>query len=235
MLFRSGEMEDTSETHKVTAIRKDGKYNIVHGHSVASIREETDLDEKYIGFEKLAGKVGPRLAAFIGRKKYGAKGMTDSKAKHKAEDKKMHEESIPFDGSRPAKALANKFIKTKEWYGDEEKMMKNTKAGVGDCTIGEFLEGVVCVIVDEVHMAKADALKTLLTGVMSRVPIRWGLTGTIPKEKFESQALLVSIGPVINKLAASELQDMGVLAQCHVNVVQLVDHVEYNKIGRAHV
>jgi superfamily II DNA or RNA helicase len=33
---------------------------------------------------------------------------------------------------------------------------------------------------------------------------------------------------VINKLAASELQDMGVLAQCHVNVVQLVDHVEYN-------
>jgi superfamily II DNA or RNA helicase len=33
---------------------------------------------------------------------------------------------------------------------------------------------------------------------------------------------------VVNKLAASELQDRGVLAQCHVNVVQLVDHVEYN-------
>jgi hypothetical protein len=73
-------------------------------------------------------------------------------------------------------------------------LLKNTKAGVGDCTIGEFLEDVVCVIVDEVHMAKADALKTLLTGVMARVPIRWGLTGTVPKEKFESQALLVSLG-----------------------------------------
>jgi len=108
-------------------------------------------------------------------------------------------------------------------------LLKNTKAGVGDCTIGEFLEGVVCVIVDEVHMAKADALKTLLTGVMARVPIRWGLTGTIPKEKFESQALLVGLGPVVGRLSASELQQQGVLANCHVNIVQLVDHVEYKE------
>ena len=106
-------------------------------------------------------------------------------------------------------------------------LMKNTKNGIGDCTIQEFLEDVVCVIVDEVHMAKADALKTLLTTVMAQVPIRWGLTGTIPKEAFESQALLVSLGPVISKLAASELQDRGVLAQCHVNVVQMVDTVEH--------
>jgi hypothetical protein len=86
-------------------------------------------------------------------------------------------------------------------------LMKNTKNGVGDCTIQEFIEDVVCVMVDEVHMAKADALKTLLTGVMSRVPIRWGLTGTVPKELFESQALLVSLGPVISRLSASTLQD----------------------------
>jgi superfamily II DNA or RNA helicase len=108
-------------------------------------------------------------------------------------------------------------------------LLKNTKNGTtdDDCTIGEFIEGVVCVIVDEVHMAKADALKTLLTGVMSRIPIRWGLTGTIPKEKFESVSLLVSLGPVISKLSASELQSQGVLAQCHVNIVQLEDHAEF--------
>jgi superfamily II DNA or RNA helicase len=106
-------------------------------------------------------------------------------------------------------------------------LLKNTKAGVGEATIQDFIEDVVCVIVDEVHMAKADALKTLLTGVMARVPIRWGLTGTIPKEKFESQSLLVSLGPVIGKLSANELQQQGVLAQCHVNIVQLQDHVEY--------
>ena len=106
-------------------------------------------------------------------------------------------------------------------------LLKNTKAGVGDCTIGEFLEDVVCVIVDEVHMAKADALKSLLTGVMAKIPLRWGLTGTVPKEPFEFQALKCSLGPVISQLSASELQDRGVLAQCHVNVVQLVDHAEF--------
>ena len=107
-------------------------------------------------------------------------------------------------------------------------LLKNTKSGVGDYTIQDFIEGVVCVMVDEVHMAKADALKTLLTGIFARVPIRWGLTGTIPKEKFESQSLLVSLGPVIGKLSASELQQQGVLAQCHVNIVQLQDYVEYS-------
>ena len=104
-------------------------------------------------------------------------------------------------------------------------MLKKTKAGEADIT--DFIEGVVCVMVDEVHMAKADALKTLLTGVFAKVPIRWGLTGTIPKAKFEAQSLFVSLGPVISKLSASELQDQGVLAQCHVNIVQLKDDVEF--------
>jgi superfamily II DNA or RNA helicase len=108
-------------------------------------------------------------------------------------------------------------------------LLKNTKAGVGEATIQDFIEDVVCVMVDEVHMAKADALKTLLTTVMARVPIRWGLTGTVPKEKFESQALLVGLGPVIGRLSANELQQQGVLANCHVNIVQLVDHVEYKE------
>ena len=106
-------------------------------------------------------------------------------------------------------------------------MMKKTKSGEAEIPIGEFIEGVVCVMVDEVHMAKADALKTLMTSVFAHVPIRWGLTGTIPKAKFEATSLFVSIGPVIGKLAASELQERGVLAQCHVNIVQLKDDVEF--------
>ena len=97
-----------------------------------------------------------------------------------------------------------------------------------DPSIDEFFfEGVVCVIVDEVHMAKADVLKSMLTGVFADVPIRWGLTGTIPKEKLDQISLLVSLGPVIGKLSAKELQDKGVLAQCHVNIVQLKDKVEF--------
>jgi len=106
-------------------------------------------------------------------------------------------------------------------------LLKNTKRGEALCTIDEFIEGVVCVIVDEVHMAKADALKQLLTGVMAHVPIRWGLTGTVPKARYENIALQVSLGPVINKLSAKELQDQGVLAKCHVNIVQLQDEQEF--------
>jgi superfamily II DNA or RNA helicase len=106
-------------------------------------------------------------------------------------------------------------------------LLKNTKGGEADITIMEFLEDVVCIMVDEVHMAKADALKTLLTGVMAHIPIRWGLTGTIPKESYEQVSLLCSLGPVVGKLSASELQEQGVLANCNVNILQLIDHVEY--------
>ena len=107
-------------------------------------------------------------------------------------------------------------------------LMKGSREHKVDITIGEFIQDVVCVIVDECHTVKADALKTLLTGVMSHIPIRWGLTGTIPREDYEFASLRCSIGEVIGKLSASELQEQGVLANCHVNILQLVDHAEYN-------
>ena len=106
-------------------------------------------------------------------------------------------------------------------------LLKNTQAGTAEVEIGEFIEDVVLVMVDEVHMAKADALKTLLTGVFARVPLRWGLTGTIPKEDYEKVSIFCSLGNVVGKLSASELQEAGHLANCHVNIVQMVDHVEY--------
>ena len=108
-------------------------------------------------------------------------------------------------------------------------MLKNTKAGDAEVEIGDFIEGVVCIMVDEVHMAKADALKTLLTGVFAHIPIRWGLTGTIPKEDHARISILCSLGPVVGRLSASDLQEAGHLANCHVNIVQLIDHVEYKE------
>lgn len=93
--------------------------------------------------------------------------------------------------------------------------------------IEAFLEDVNCVIVDECHGAKAKIMKKLLTGPFRNVPIRWGLTGTIPEEDFQKVALHICIGETINQLTAKELQDKGILAQCHVNVVQLQDRGEY--------
>ena len=108
-------------------------------------------------------------------------------------------------------------------------LVKNTKNYEADVTIHDFIEGVICVMVDEAHSAKADALKSMLTTIFARVPIRWGLTGTVPKEDYAFQALHCCIGPVIGQLSASELQEQGHLSQCHVNVVQMVDYVEYKE------
>ena len=104
---------------------------------------------------------------------------------------------------------------------------KKHKDGSAVLSLAEFLEGVSTIIVDEVHQAKAEVLKNLLTRNLRNAPIRWGLTGTVPKERFEFEAIHASIGPVIGQISAKELQDKGVLAQCHVNIVQLIDTVAH--------
>ena len=106
-------------------------------------------------------------------------------------------------------------------------MEKRFRDGLSDSGLNDFAKGVVCVMVDEVHQAKADVLKKLLTGPFANVPIRWGLTGTIPKAEHERLSLEISLGEVTNSLSAHELQDMGVLANCDVNVIQLQEDVKY--------
>ena len=90
-------------------------------------------------------------------------------------------------------------------------------------TLAEFCEGVVAIIVDEVHQAKADVLTKLLTQNFRNCPIRWGLTGTVPKEAWEFQGILASIGPVINQVSAHNLQEKGVLAQLDIQILQTTD------------
>ena len=90
-------------------------------------------------------------------------------------------------------------------------------------TLAEFCEGVNAVIIDEVHQAKADVLTKLLTQNFRNCPIRWGLTGTVPKEQWEFQGILASIGPVINRVSAYDLQQKDVLAQLNINILQTND------------
>jgi len=94
--------------------------------------------------------------------------------------------------------------------------------------IDTFTKDVVAIMVDETHMAKADQLKSLLCGPFANVPIRWGLTGTVPKEEHEFTSILSGLGPVVNRLAASDLMDMGVLSNLHIDILQLMDTVEFD-------
>ena len=105
---------------------------------------------------------------------------------------------------------------------------KKNKDGSAVLSLAEFLDGVSTVIVDEVHMAKAEVLKNLLTRNLKNAPIRWGLTGTVPREKFEFESIHASLGPVVGSITAKSLQDQGVLSACHVNVCQLIDVVAHS-------
>ena len=100
---------------------------------------------------------------------------------------------------------------------------KKSKTYEADFPIDQFLDNVVCVMVDEVHKAKADVLQKLLSGVFANVPVRWGLTGTIPKDEYEATGCVCSLGPVIGNLSSKELQDMGVLAKLDISIFQLQD------------
>jgi superfamily II DNA or RNA helicase len=94
-------------------------------------------------------------------------------------------------------------------------------------TLAEFCEGVVALIIDEVHQAKAEVLTKLATQNFKNCAIRWGLTGTIPKEQWEFQSLLASIGPVINQVSAHDLQEKGVLANLQISILQVQDLKEF--------
>ena len=75
-----------------------------------------------------------------------------------------------------------------------EKKSKKYEADFKSLTL--FMQGVVCIMVDEVHKAKADVLRNLLGGVFANVPIRWGLTGTIPKDDYEAIGCTCCLGPL---------------------------------------
>jgi len=84
------------------------------------------------------------------------------------------------------------------------------------------------VVVSNCHGLKAEKLSSLMTKELAHIPIRWALTGTVPKEPHEIVNLTISIGEVFHKLATAELQDKGILSHCAVNILQLFDAREFS-------
>jgi superfamily II DNA or RNA helicase len=105
---------------------------------------------------------------------------------------------------------------------------KKHKDSLDNFQMDVFLKDLIAVIVDECHSIKdLTILHKLLTTVFKDIPIRWGLTGTIPEEEYKQVGLLTAIGPQIGSLTAKELQDKGVLAQCNVTVMQTQETLQY--------
>lgn len=108
-----------------------------------------------------------------------------------------------------------------------EVILKRSKTDSDYITLHEFFDGVVAFIVDETHSVKSNCLQHLLNGAAAQIPIRWGLTGTLPKDEFSKLLISNSIGPVINQIHAKDLQDKGILSNCTINVNQLIDYKEF--------
>ena len=78
-------------------------------------------------------------------------------------------------------------------------------------------------VVENCHKAKADVLRKILSGPLANAPIRWGLTGTMPEEDGDKVGVVACIGPLLGKINTKELQDLGILAQLHINIWQIQD------------
>lgn len=77
------------------------------------------------------------------------------------------------------------------------------------------------VIVDEVHLASGTTIKNMLLENAINVPVRIGLTGTIPLHIVDSTTIKCALGEVIYEIPASTLIERGWLSKILINVITL--------------
>ena len=76
---------------------------------------------------------------------------------------------------------------------------KKNKDALDDDQLAMFLDGQVAVIVDECHGVKdLGVLHRLLTTTFSNIPIRWGLTGTVPEAEYNQMSDRTNSAEVIH-------------------------------------
>lgn len=77
-----------------------------------------------------------------------------------------------------------------------------------------------CVIVDEVHGAKAQVLKELLAQATT-ANYRYGFTGTMPTDRLDTMNIVSYLGPVLRDYGSKKLAEMGYVNECLIKQVQL--------------
>ena len=106
-----------------------------------------------------------------------------------------------------------------------ESVSRRFRDGVDTVDLCEWAQDVVCVMVDECHSGRGEVLKKLMSTVFAHVPIRWGMTGTVPQDEAEAMSVTATIGPVVNRVSAVDLQHKGILANLNIDIVQTQEPV----------
>jgi len=105
---------------------------------------------------------------------------------------------------------------------------KKTKDSLTLNEIEELKKGVIAMIFDEAHRCKGNEVRKVAEQIFNNTPIRWGLTGTIPKQKIDYYNLAISIGPLLDEnVKAKELQDKGFLSNCQIRCIRLKDDYKF--------
>lgn len=105
---------------------------------------------------------------------------------------------------------------------------KKSPESLNNEELNKLRENVIALIFDEVHRCKGNEVKKVAEQVFNNVPIRWGLTGTIPKNKIDYYNLVTAIGPLLEEsVGAKELQDKGFLSNCQINCIRLNDDKKF--------
>lgn len=90
----------------------------------------------------------------------------------------------------------------------------------------KIIEQFQLVLVDECHGAKGNVLQKILTDHSANIIYRFGVTGTLPKDPSDVLAVHVALGPVRETVSAKSLIDRGVLANLHIDVMQLEEDLQ---------
>lgn len=77
------------------------------------------------------------------------------------------------------------------------------------------------IIVDECHGAKATVLKDILSKFGKNISIRFGVTGTLPKNDADRRTVQCSLGKLLYEIKAHELIDEGYLSNLRIDAITL--------------
>jgi superfamily II DNA or RNA helicase len=97
----------------------------------------------------------------------------------------------------------------------------------------EFLKEFTILIVDECHGLKADVVRSVAEKMVNAT-IRLGFTGTMPEAKADFMLVEGILGPIIDKVGYTELQEAKQIADISVRIINMIypkEVVEENAIS----
>jgi superfamily II DNA or RNA helicase len=88
-----------------------------------------------------------------------------------------------------------------------------------------LINGFDLVIVDEAHNLRGAVIKKIVCDHAAKLPYRFGVTGTLPKEPIDELAVKLAVGTVKYEIPAHLLIERGVLAKLDIKCLQLEENL----------